>query len=592
MREATDLGVSAGVRRELTGRRIDLTKLKFPVKNGVITIQGELEFVGMEKTNDETAIELKFIESSLKNLKGAKEVHFELSNWAKNDAGVWENKESKDKTGSAPIATGEGIKCPDCDYVIRYCPCCGKPLAGGSRKHSPSKTKRSRPPVKPIARKKRPLGVGPVAAHKPEPQQPQDKPAAEQEDKTKEIKSTPGTQAKPETPGVKTPETIVPTQTPTSPEKKEETHKEAAPKPLPPLKPLGEKAQPEPVESDASQPPATPSAPAEPPIPQATPEQQAPQQQPPAPPEQEQVPDLGDLDLSDFALNEGNNQQSSQPPAATPKEPAAPQSAPEPPAQTPPAPASPVPTSPQPEQPPVAEQPPEKVEPVSSAPQTPPQQPQAPQAQKPAAFEDFDLNLDDTPLPPLKEQSNEPQAFDENPDFPPTKPAEPQPEAPSQAQPPATPPEKPEISGYMDDDTPLPPLKPKEPEQPSQPQEQPANKDPFAALFSDSAANNNQNQGDQSQQKDPFASLDLNLDVLEVFPSDGADSTKDTEQKPPAQPDQNKPAQPSQGNQDHNPFDIDNVFDLDSPIEGESKDGKKEKDPFDLDDFDISKFKI
>ncbi|MGM0600376.1 MAG: hypothetical protein ACQETH_11255, partial [Candidatus Rifleibacteriota bacterium] len=421
MREATDLGVSAGVRRELTGRRIDLTKLKFPVKNGVISIQGELSFVGMEKTNDEIAIELKFIESSLKSLKGAKEVHFELSNWAKNEAGVWESKGSKNKTGSAPIATGEGIKCPDCDYVIRYCPCCGKPLAGAA-KHSPSKTKRPRPPVKPVARKKRPLSVPPVAARKPE-----EKATSEQDNKPKEIKSPSISQQQPESESVKTPEPAVPNHAPTtdSGQKKTQT---PTPKPLPPLKPLGERTQDRPQtdtgESDSSQQPVETPAPAETDIPEqpaqqetpaaTEPEQvpdlgdlnlggapeQPPQQQPPAASEPEQVPDLGDLDLSDFTLNEENNKQDSQQPAEPgletptspvqpPEEPAAPQQAPAPAqTQTPqPPPASPVPSAPQPESPPFAEQQPQQVEPVSSAPHTPPQQPEQP-SQTPAAPED------------------------------------------------------------------------------------------------------------------------------------------------------------------------------------------------------------
>ena len=70
MREVTDLAVSAGIRRELAGRRIDLTKIKFPVVAGAVTIQGELAFVGLTKTPDETAIELKFMESSLKSIAG------------------------------------------------------------------------------------------------------------------------------------------------------------------------------------------------------------------------------------------------------------------------------------------------------------------------------------------------------------------------------------------------------------------------------------------------------------------------------------------------------------------------------------------
>jgi hypothetical protein len=109
LREATDLGVSAGVRRELSGRRIDLTKLKFPVKNGAVTIEGELSFIGMEKSSEETAIELKFLESSLKAINGVKEVSFALTNWAKNEAGVWESTAEKPATSPGTAMTGEGL---------------------------------------------------------------------------------------------------------------------------------------------------------------------------------------------------------------------------------------------------------------------------------------------------------------------------------------------------------------------------------------------------------------------------------------------------------------------------------------------------
>jgi hypothetical protein len=76
LREATDLSISAGIRRDLSGRRVDLSKLKFPVKSGHVTLQGELVFVGMDKNPEETAIELKFIETSLKGFAGVKQVSF------------------------------------------------------------------------------------------------------------------------------------------------------------------------------------------------------------------------------------------------------------------------------------------------------------------------------------------------------------------------------------------------------------------------------------------------------------------------------------------------------------------------------------
>ena len=163
MREVSDLAVSAGVRRELAGRRIDLSKIKFPVAAGVVTLQGELAFVGLEKTNEEVAIELKFLEASLKGLMGVKSVAFELTNWKKNETGIWESEAAKSSNGKAKIE-GEGIVCPECDFVIRFCPCCGKPLGDAkcgtaNAINSALKAKRPPLPIKPIIKKKRPLPV-------------------------------------------------------------------------------------------------------------------------------------------------------------------------------------------------------------------------------------------------------------------------------------------------------------------------------------------------------------------------------------------------------------------------------------------------
>ncbi len=38
--------IGAGIRREYSGRRVDLSKIKFPVMAGVVTLEGELSFVG------------------------------------------------------------------------------------------------------------------------------------------------------------------------------------------------------------------------------------------------------------------------------------------------------------------------------------------------------------------------------------------------------------------------------------------------------------------------------------------------------------------------------------------------------------------
>jgi len=163
-----------------------------------------------------------------------------------------------------------------------------------------------------------------------------------------------------------------------------------------------------------------------------------------------------------------------------------------------------------------------------------------PATPRPVAEPDPFANIDDTPLPPAKPMSGG-------------------------------------LLSFEDDDTPLPPMKPKTP----------AGKDPFAALFSESDLGLGGSEGG----KDPFASLDLDLDVLEVFPSD------DQPALPPAKPAAGTGKKPASSAPaapvDNNPFNLDNIIDLDTPVEDKPKAGKKPaKDPFDLDDFDIGKFKL
>lgn len=163
MKEANDLKISAAIRRELSSRRIDLSKIKFPVKAGEVSIEGELIFVGLDKSNEETAIELKFIESSLKNILGVSKVNFELTNWKKNDSGIWEPVGGSSNSTLKHIE-GEGLVCPECDFVIRFCPCCGKPLVPGAKPGmhkggiaKPATRKPNLPPIKPIVKKPRPI---------------------------------------------------------------------------------------------------------------------------------------------------------------------------------------------------------------------------------------------------------------------------------------------------------------------------------------------------------------------------------------------------------------------------------------------------
>jgi hypothetical protein len=147
---------------------------------------------------------------------------------------------------------------------------------------------------------------------------------------------------------------------------------------------------------------------------------------------------------------------------------------------------------------------------------------------KPAPIEDFN---DDTPLPPMK-------------------------------------PAETLIPDLADEDTPLPPMKPKTPAAKE-------NKDPFAALFSETEMNLNLSSESGAGSKDPFSSLDLDLDVLEVFPADDQQPLPPASgKKPPAAPAKTPAAE------DNNPFNLDNIIDLDTPVENKAKSKPKAaKDP-------------
>lgn len=638
MREATDLAIGAGIRRELSGRRIDLSKLKFPVKAGVVSLQGELCFVGLEKTADETAVELKFIESSLKNIPGVKEIVFELTNWSKNDSGIWESASAAQTSGGggAPVIDGEGIVCPDCDYVIRFCPCCGKPLAGAG-KSGATRPRRPALPVKPVLKKKRPASpllspvVRPVAPGTPVVVAPE------------ALKNLPGNigPVKPAIstaqPPAKAGETVVPPRPlPTA-----ETPKSPA---VSPVKPATMPAAPAVPPAAKTPSPAAgtvkPAIPTVKPVPATGPaiKSNVPQASP-APQENQGAPGIPAAAPA-FARPAGQPVRPTQPTPAAHK------------AEQPPVVA-------RPEKPAAEDLPPEddidtpdfskfalsgdespesktsnpeldnlfgslKTEisgletdaPVKPVAPTAPAQPSRPAsptrpATGPAAAStprppvpdfnfdalisgsDTDLGLpggetaDETPafdLGSLGQLDPQAPAGDEDTPLPPMRPAGGKPSA--ETRPTAKPPVPAPADVFEDDDTPLPPMRPQTPPA----KDAKGGKDLFASLFSDGDLNlglpTDQGSG---QNKNPFGNLDLELDVLEVFPNNDDAPTPAPSpapgKKPPA------PAKPAPA--DDNPFNLDNIIDLDSPVEEKSPSKKKgTKDPLDLDDFDISKFKL
>ncbi|KAF1082014.1 MAG: hypothetical protein GQF41_1654 [Candidatus Rifleibacterium amylolyticum] len=682
MKEATDLGIGAAVRRELAGRRVDLGKIKFPVNAGVVTLQGELAFVGIEKTVDEIAIELKFIESSIRKVAGVKDLVFELDNWSKGESGTWESSNqpqaSASGTSASNIASGDGLYCDECDMVIRFCPCCGKPLAASAK--GSGRPRRPIPPVKPIIKRKpmatpsAPANIGlkkepapipaPVAAAPPvisAPQAPAFPPTGQVQPIpatpapiSPAIPAAPATPARPVTPVAPvvpqpaTTKTAMPS-SPAAPTTKPAPA--APPMPAAPARPAENMAKPAvserpvqtqneddsspafPAAKPAEKPAITPARPVHPAAapPKPAPAKPAPAPRPAAPPPPPEAVDESmnldnlnlDLDAPAVTATAPTPAESGSPAVPTPDfmkqeglgddlfgslidnlsqsgketsdetlaQNAANQSSTTADAGVPDinldsldnfsAPAE---ASPEPELP--LDDLSDLLPPMKPAPAAPKQPPQP--AAAPAADE-FADDLADL-LPPMKPEAKPTQ---------PAKPApapRPAPAKPAPAKEPdpfaslddtPLPPMKPadEATGFEDDDTPLPPMKPKT----STGKE---SKDPFAALFSEADLGLGTGSPGGEGGKDPFASLDLDLDVLEVFPSDDQPAAPAAPAKPAAggkKPAAGKPAAPV----DDNPFNLDNIIDLDSPVEEKPKGGKKPaKDPFDLDDFDIGKFKL
>ncbi|MFZ2959963.1 MAG: hypothetical protein WA705_24040 [Candidatus Ozemobacteraceae bacterium] len=153
MSGVSDLEVSAAVRRELSGRRVDLAKLKIRVTGGEITLSGELAFVGLEKSADEVPVEIKFLETRLRAIRGAIGLAFEFENWVRSDAGKWESKSLPAGKGGTPL-TGTAFHCPECGVVFRFCPCCGKQLSELDQAHLPSPA--GKIPPRPLPRKGEP----------------------------------------------------------------------------------------------------------------------------------------------------------------------------------------------------------------------------------------------------------------------------------------------------------------------------------------------------------------------------------------------------------------------------------------------------
>lgn len=680
MGEVTDLEITAAVRRELSGCRVDLTKLKFHVTSGLVNISGELTFVALEKSPDEVTIEIKFIESRLRALRGVKDLQFQLENLSKNESGKWEYRSSHSgKSGSQGLILSEaGIKCSECNYEIRFCPCCGKPLgtAGSPNKGSQSthpllKSLTRKPELRPsLSKAVTPLaGIGggkpqETKIVKPDipkiiPQLPTGgKPAfvtkiglPHDESKTphpEPVSDTPkGFPVNPPTlrvgptPTIKTPpdthSTVGPTAFPQS--RQLPTHeKPTAPIPIQKpgtvtLKTIPQSPHKTSMENKSAD-DQTKSLHLKP-IPQPPKPGNTDAASIKSPSREHEINQTDTPKVQEKEINPPSKIEPKEPPISEPESPtdlkAPPSTALKPiekPKEPPPAIHPPIkpklsaaePPKPPPESPHSSETnlPPVKPHTAPAIPHSSPKPPlssissteEIEEVPLPPIKEKISLKKKDdllpflktstvdedgdTPLPPLKPRDAQPPAIDEDTPLPPLK-SHSITSVPVDDDDTPLPPQKPKPAESEIDDIPLPPLKPKLSLAPGSPKPgKESAGDPFAALFPDEMGKKKGKQDTPQNtdigNKESMEDLtNLDMGMLDLFQKPG--KTPLPKKQPPGK---TPPKPPKPGPSKDDPLNLTGIFDLDAPVEpGEKKDKPGGgKDPFSLDDFDLSKFKI
>ena len=87
-----DLELRCGVRNALTRHWIDLTKTNFLVRRGHVELTGEAAVVGAQRGREDTAEALKAVEADVRRLREVKSVHFDFTNWVREDSGQWTSR--------------------------------------------------------------------------------------------------------------------------------------------------------------------------------------------------------------------------------------------------------------------------------------------------------------------------------------------------------------------------------------------------------------------------------------------------------------------------------------------------------------------
>jgi hypothetical protein len=108
-----DLDLRCGVRNALNRHWIDLSKTNFLVRRGHVELTGEPAVVGAQRPREDTAEALKAFEADVRRLHEVKSVHFDFTNWVRDESGEWALRGGGPAAGpaaqggpSAPTAEG------------------------------------------------------------------------------------------------------------------------------------------------------------------------------------------------------------------------------------------------------------------------------------------------------------------------------------------------------------------------------------------------------------------------------------------------------------------------------------------------------
>lgn len=99
---ANDPEINQGVRQVLTRNWFDLTKTNFASRRGIVRMMGELKKLGRDKDGKLEPAHLEHLDRELSRLKGVERVHFDLTNWQRNEEGEWVPVDVKAETSTRP----------------------------------------------------------------------------------------------------------------------------------------------------------------------------------------------------------------------------------------------------------------------------------------------------------------------------------------------------------------------------------------------------------------------------------------------------------------------------------------------------------